>query len=94
MFKDFWTEVEKQLDKNIKSLQSDRDGEYLSGDFNKYLLIMGFYPIYVLVEWCGWKKKPDSFRHDKIYDELFWSTKVPIGICFENNGLYSKLNFS
>ena len=37
-FKEFWDEEEKQLDKNIKSLQFDQGGEYLSGDFNKYLL--------------------------------------------------------
>ena len=30
--------MEKHLDKNIKSLQFDRGGEYLSSDFNKYLL--------------------------------------------------------
>ena len=33
--------MKKQLDKNIKSLQSDRGGEYLSGDFDKYLLDNG-----------------------------------------------------
>ena len=33
-----WPETEKQLDKNIKSLRSDRDGEYLSDDFNMYFL--------------------------------------------------------
>ena len=36
-FKEFWAEAKKQLDKNIKSLRSDRGGEYLSSDFNKYL---------------------------------------------------------
>ena len=34
-FKEFWIEAEKQLDKNIKSLWSDRGKKYLSGDFNK-----------------------------------------------------------
>ena len=33
----FWVETEKQLDKNIKLLQLDQDGEYISGVFNKYL---------------------------------------------------------
>ena len=37
-FKEFWAKVEKQLDKNIKSIRSDRGGKYLSRDFNKYLL--------------------------------------------------------
>ena len=36
-FKEFWAEVETQLNKNI-NFWSDRGGEYLSGDFNKYLL--------------------------------------------------------
>ena len=39
--KKIWTESEKQLDKNIKSLRLDQGGEYLSGDFNKYLLDNG-----------------------------------------------------
>ena len=34
-FKKFWVETEKQLNKNIKSLQSVQGGEYLFVDFNK-----------------------------------------------------------
>ena len=34
----FWVKTDKQLDKNIKSIRSDRDGEYLFDDFNMYLL--------------------------------------------------------
>ena len=37
-FKEFWAKTEKHLIKNIKSLRSNQDGDYLSGDFNKYLL--------------------------------------------------------
>ena len=84
--------MEKQLEKNIKSLQSDRDGEYLSGDFNMYLLDNEFYHIFGSTEWCGEKKKLDSFKYGEIYDELFWSTKVFIGIYFRNSGIYSKLS--
>ena len=40
-FKEFRAEVKKQLDKNIKSLWSDRGGEYLSSDFDNYLLDNG-----------------------------------------------------
>ena len=36
-FKVFRAEVEKQLDRSIKSLRSDRGGEYLSGEFIQYL---------------------------------------------------------
>ena len=36
-FKDFRAEVEKQLGKSIKSLRSDRGGEYLSNEFQNYL---------------------------------------------------------
>ena len=36
-FKDFKAEVEKQLSKNIKTLRSDRGGEYLSYEFQDYL---------------------------------------------------------
>ena len=36
-FKDFKVEVENQLNKSIKSLRSDQDGEYLSDEFQDYL---------------------------------------------------------
>ncbi|KAH9734849.1 Integrase catalytic domain-containing protein [Citrus sinensis] len=37
-FKEYRAEIEKQLDKNIKKLRSDRGGEFLSGDFKEYLV--------------------------------------------------------
>ena len=37
-FKEFWAEAEKQLDKSIKTLRSDRGGEYLSDEFLGYLI--------------------------------------------------------
>ncbi|KAL0285850.1 UNVERIFIED_CONTAM: Transposon Ty1-BL Gag-Pol polyprotein [Sesamum angustifolium] len=36
-FKEFRLEVENQIDRKIKTLQSDRSGEYLSGEFKDYL---------------------------------------------------------
>ena len=36
-FKKFRVEVENQLGKHIKAIQSDRGGEYLLGDFKDYL---------------------------------------------------------
>ena len=36
-FKEFRAEVENQLGKCIKAIWSDRDGEYLLGDFKDYL---------------------------------------------------------
>ncbi|KAL0378542.1 UNVERIFIED_CONTAM: Retrovirus-related Pol polyprotein from transposon TNT 1-94 [Sesamum radiatum] len=36
-FKEFRFEVENQTDRKIKTLRSDRDGEYLSGEFLDYL---------------------------------------------------------
>ena len=36
-FKKFRVEVENQLGKYIKAIQSDRGGEYLLGDFKDYL---------------------------------------------------------
>ena len=36
-FKEFRVEVENQLGKHIKAIQSDRGGEYLLGDFKDYL---------------------------------------------------------
>ncbi|KAH9671725.1 hypothetical protein KPL70_017462 [Citrus sinensis] len=40
-FKEYRAETEKQLDKNIKKLRSDRGGEFLSGDFKEYLVENG-----------------------------------------------------
>ena len=43
-FKEFRNEVEKQHGRSIKSLRSDRGGEYLSQAFLDYLKTMGFCP--------------------------------------------------
>ena len=40
-FKEFKAEAEKQLDRSIKSLRSDRGGEYLSSEFIEYLAQTG-----------------------------------------------------
>ncbi len=36
-FKEFKSEVEKQIGKSIKIVRSDRGGEYLSIEFNEFL---------------------------------------------------------
>ncbi|KAK4833980.1 hypothetical protein QYF36_014383 [Acer negundo] len=41
MFKAFKAEVENQLEKHIKILRSNRGGEYLSGEFQQYLIDNG-----------------------------------------------------
>ncbi|KAK4838721.1 hypothetical protein QYF36_015896 [Acer negundo] len=41
MIKAFKSEVENQLEKHIKILRSDRGGEYLSGEFQQYLIDNG-----------------------------------------------------
>ncbi|KAK4847861.1 hypothetical protein QYF36_006649 [Acer negundo] len=41
MFKAFKAEVENQHEKHIKILRSDRGGEYLSGEFQQYLIHNG-----------------------------------------------------
>jgi hypothetical protein len=35
--KNFKNEIENQLDKRIKTLRTDRGGEYLSNEFDAYL---------------------------------------------------------
>ena len=42
-FKEFRTEVEKQLGKSIKTLRSDRGREYLSQEFQSYLRDNGIF---------------------------------------------------
>ena len=37
-FKEFLAEAEKQLGKSLKTLRSDRGGEYLDNEFEDYLL--------------------------------------------------------
>lgn len=43
-FKEYKNEVENQLDKRIKTLRTDRGGEYLSNEFNTYLKECGILP--------------------------------------------------
>ena len=43
MFKEFRSEVEKQLGKNIKALRLDQSEEYLNQDFQSYLRDIGFF---------------------------------------------------
>ena len=43
-FKEYKSDVEKQLDKSIKILRSDRGGEYLSDEFQDYLKKNGIVP--------------------------------------------------
>ena len=40
-FKEFKAEVENQLGKRIKAIQSNRGGEYLLGNFKDYLTKIG-----------------------------------------------------
>ena len=40
-FKEFLAEVEKQLGKSLKTLRSDRGGEYVDNEFEDYLLEHG-----------------------------------------------------
>ena len=40
-FKEFMVEVEKQLGKSLKTLRSDRGGEYLDTEFKDHLLEHG-----------------------------------------------------
>ena len=40
-FKEFRAKVEKQLDTHIKSIRSDRGGEYLSNEFIDHLVQNG-----------------------------------------------------
>jgi len=48
-FKEFRAEAEKQLGKSIKTLRSDRGGEYLSADFLDTYQRMRLYPSYLLL---------------------------------------------
>ena len=45
-FKEYQSMVEKQIEKSIKVLRSDRGGEYLSTEFLDYLKVNG-----ILSEW-------------------------------------------
>ncbi|KAL8147966.1 hypothetical protein AgCh_005337 [Apium graveolens] len=44
-FKEYKSKTEKRLNKSIKSLRSDRGGEYLLGEFREYLSEKGYNPI-------------------------------------------------
>ena len=75
-FKEFWAEMKKQLDKNIKLFRSYQGGWYLSCDFDKYLLkneILSQLSVPGMPQQNGVieRRKSDSFKDGKIYDELF-----------------------
>ena len=42
-FKEFRAKTEKQLNKSLKALQSDRRGEYFNSEFEDHLKRMGWY---------------------------------------------------
>jgi transposase InsO family protein len=53
-FKEFQNEVENQLEKKIKALRSDHDGEYLSIKFNDHLKQCGIIPQLTLLGTPQW----------------------------------------
>ncbi|XP_074562882.1 uncharacterized protein LOC141819490, partial [Curcuma longa] len=70
-FKEYKADVEKHHGKSIKTLRSDRGGEYLSGEFRNYLSEVGIHsqltapvPSTPIELWTG--RKP-SLRHFRIW---------------------------
>ena len=59
MFKRFRSEVEKQTRKSIKTLRSDRGGEYLSSKFLTYLGENG-----ILSQWTP----PGTPQHNGVFE--------------------------
>ena len=50
-FKEFKNEVQNQLGKNIKTLRSDRGGEYFNGVFLDYLKVNGIVSQWTPPDW-------------------------------------------
>ena len=61
IFKLFCNEVEKQTEKSIKTLRSDRGGEYLSSEFLTYLGENG-----ILSQWTP----PDTLQYNGVSERI------------------------
>ena len=67
-FKEFIAEDEKQLGKSLKTLRSNRGGEYLDTEFKDHFLEHGILSQThntwnTTVEWCCRKEKQDVTRY-------------------------------
>ena len=97
-FKEFKDEKKKQLDKNIKLLHSNRGGEYLFGDFDKYLLdneILSQYLALGMPQQNGVAKRRNRILLDMVRSMMSYSdiSKFLWEYALRKY-LYSKLNYN
>ncbi|RVX18428.1 Retrovirus-related Pol polyprotein from transposon TNT 1-94 [Vitis vinifera] len=95
-FKEFRAEVEKQLSKSIKTLRSDRGGEYLVYEFKDYLIENGILsqltaPRTPQQNGVAERRNRTLLDINEINDELFFSANLILGICITNGRKTGKL---
>ena len=89
-FKEFHAEVERKLGKQIKTLRSDRVGEYLSDQFQAYLVEHG---ILTRLTAPGTPQQNGvaerrNRTHGSVHDELYNSPNILLGTWSSNSVLY------
>ncbi|KAJ9566025.1 LOW QUALITY PROTEIN: hypothetical protein OSB04_001991 [Centaurea solstitialis] len=85
-FKEFHNEVQNQLDRKIKFIRSDRDGEYLSQEFDNHLMECGIVsqltPPYT-PQMNGVNEESYLARYGTINDVSFLTTSIILGHALE-----------
>ena len=79
-FKEYKNEVENQLDKRIKTLRTDRGGEYLSNEFSTYLKECGIIPQLTppgTPQWNGVLKRRNRTLLDMVHS-MMCQTELPL----------------
>lgn len=79
-FIEYKNEVENQLDKRIKTLQTDCGDEYLSNEFNAYLKVCGIIPQLIpfgTSQWDGIFKRRNQILFDMVC-LIMCQTKQPL----------------
>ena len=68
LFKVFWSLVENQSGRKLKTLRYENGGEYVKSDFIQYFADAAFYPLHSTIEWCCWEEKKISERDGHLHD--------------------------
>ena len=83
-FKEFKAQAENQTRKSIKTLRSDRGGEYLSTDFIHFLKEQGISAHTswnATIKWCVGKVESYPIGYGAVYDELHRPSHFTVRLC-------------
>ena len=90
-FKEFLAEAEKQLRKSLKTLRSDRGGEYLDNEFEDYLLEHGIVSQLTAPgtpQQNGVAERRNRTLLDMVRSMMSYTSAIFLGICTTNCDLH------